>query len=150
MGWTIEFRTDEERILYTDTKGDAYEIMDGVSWHELRETLEQEIIAQLWPAITKHRGGAGLAQGADFTAGCKHYRWLVKKVKMREAGALMSIMSGAMWPPSRLLENKIIPEDDPGAYCSICGEHGVDEGHIFWECPGIQSGSHPIIPKTNK
>ena len=40
--------------------------------------------------------------------------------------------------------------DDEEAFCPIYGEHGADEGRIFWECPGIQSGSHPIIPKTNK
>ena len=150
MGWTIDIRPEEERILYTDTKGDSYEIMDGVSWHEFRETLEQEGLAQLWPAMARQRGGAGLEKGADLTAGRKHYRWLVKKGRMREAGALMSIMSGALWPPKRLIENKIIDEDGTAAYCPICGEHGVDEGHLFWECPGIQSGSHPIIPKTNR
>ena len=96
MGWTIDFRIEEERILYTDGKGDSYEIMDGVSWHEFRETLEQERIAQLWPAMSRHRGGAGLDKGADLTAGRKHSRWLVKKGRMREAGALMSIMSGAL------------------------------------------------------
>ena len=96
IGWTISFLLEEERILYTDTKGDSYEMMDGVSWHEFRETLEQERIAQLWPAIAGHRGEAGLTRGADLTAGRKHYRWLVKKGRMREAGALMSIMSGAL------------------------------------------------------
>ena len=69
MGWKVDFRIEEDRILYTDSKGDSYEIDDGVSWHEFRETLEQERIAQLWPAIASHGGGAGLAQGADFTAG---------------------------------------------------------------------------------
>ena len=100
--------------------------------------------------MSRHRGGAGLDKGADLTAGRKHYRWLVKEARMKEAGALMSNMSGALWPPKRLIENKIVNADDTAAYCPRCGEHGVDEGHLFWECPGIQSGSHPIIPKTNR
>ena len=99
MGWTINFQVEEDKILYTDTNGDSYEIMDGVSWHEFRETLEKERIAQLWAPMGRHRGGSGLTQGADLTAGRKHYRWLVKKGRMREAGALMSILPGALWPP---------------------------------------------------
>ena len=67
---------------------------------------------------------------------------------MREAGALMSILTGALWPPQRLVEQDIIGSEDEGAFCPICGEHGADEGHIFWECPGIQSGNHPIIIKN--
>ena len=89
--------------------------MDGLSWHEFRETLEQERIAQLWPAMARHRGGAGLDKGADLTAGRKHYRWLLKKGRMREAGALMSIMSGALWPPKRLIEKNIVETDDTAA-----------------------------------
>ena len=52
-----------------------------------------------WPESSQHRGGAGLAQGADYIAGKIHYRWLVKKGRMREAGALMSILTGAQWSP---------------------------------------------------
>ena len=55
---------------------------------------------------------------------------------MREAGALMSILSGALWPPSRLVECNIVPEDDPAAYCPICGEHMADEGHLVWNALG--------------
>ena len=62
----------------------------------------------------------------------------------------MSIMSGALWPPRRFIENNIVAEDDTAAYCPVCGEHGADEGPLFLECPGIQSGSHPIIPKTDR
>ena len=140
MGWKVDIRLEENRILYTDKRNDTFQIMDGVSWHKFRESLEQDRIADLWPILCKHRAGQGLAHGADFTAGKKHYKLLVKKGRMREAGALMSILSGALWPPKRLVEQGTIGESDEGAYCPICGEHMADEGHIFWECHGIQSG----------
>ena len=73
MGWTISFDNPQDKILYTDTKGDSHEIMDGVSWHEFKTTLEEERISQLWTPMSQHRGGSGLAQGADLTAGTKHY-----------------------------------------------------------------------------
>ena len=117
---------------------------------DFRETLEQDRIADLWPLLCKHRAGQGLAQGADFTVGRSHYKWLVKKGRMREAGALMSILSEALWPPQRLVEEGVVDNDDVGAFCPICGEYGADEGHIFWECHGIQSGTHLIMIKTNR
>ena len=111
--------------------------MDGVSWHEFRESLEQDRIADLWPLIAQHRAGQGLAHGADLNAARSHYRWLVTTCRMREAGALMSILTGALWSPQRLLQQEIVTPEDEGAHCPICGEHGADEGHLFWECPGI-------------
>ena len=39
MGWKVDFRLEEDRILYTDTRGGSYEIVDGVSWDELCENV---------------------------------------------------------------------------------------------------------------
>ena len=74
MGWkVVDIRLEENRILYTDRRNDTFEIMDGVSWHEFREGLEQDRIANLLPILCKHRAGHGLAQGADYTVGKSHY-----------------------------------------------------------------------------
>ena len=66
MGWKVDIRGEEDKILYTDKRDDTFEVMDGVSWREFRESLEQDRIADLWPILCKHRAGHGLAQGADY------------------------------------------------------------------------------------
>ena len=74
MGWRVDIRVDEDRTLYIDKREDTFEIMDGVSWHEFRDSLEQDHIAELWPILCNHRAGQGLAKGADFIAARHHYK----------------------------------------------------------------------------
>ena len=96
MQWTVNLEAPQDKIFYTDRRGDTFEVVDGVSWHEFKESLEQDRIEDLWPILANHRGGSGMASGADMTAGKGHYRWLVKKGRMREAGALVSVLTGAL------------------------------------------------------
>ena len=103
------------KIYDQEKQGDQFEVVDGVSWHKDR-------IEELWPKISRHRGGLGLQVGADFTAGQKHYRWLVKKGRMREAWALMFTLTGALWSLQRLVEEGIVREDAPEACCPLMWE----------------------------
>ena len=45
----------------------------------------------------------------------------------------MTICTGACWSPARLVEEGVIPLAE--AKYPLCGQQGVDEGHLFWECP---------------
>eukprot|EP00973_Karenia_brevis_P076557 10635596-Karenia_brevis.AAC.1 len=79
-----------------------------------RETL-------LWKKAAQHRHGLGMGDGLDMTVITKHYNWYMKNCKMLQAGAIMAIYTGAMWPGDRL---------DPGDdryRCPRCQHPGYDE-----------------------
>ena len=150
MHWTVNLDAPAGKIYYTDKSGDTSEVVGGLCWHEFRGSMEQDRIEELWPALGRHRGGLGLARRADFQAGSKHYRWLVKTDRMREAEALMSTLTGTLWLPQRLVETGIAQPDAPEARCPFCGHEGVDEGHLFSECNHVQACAHPAVQKTNR
>eukprot|EP00973_Karenia_brevis_P017391 2384891-Karenia_brevis.AAC.1 len=65
-----------------------------------------------------------MEEGLDMTMVSKH-----KNGKMPQAGAIMAIYTGALWPGDRL---------DPGDErygCPFCGEPNYDEIHMFYTCP---------------
>ena len=76
-----------------------------------------------------------MEKGVDLSVVQRHYKGMVKACKHREAGALMTICTGACWSPARLVEEGIIKEDE--AKCPLCGEKGADEGYLFWECQKV-------------
>ena len=150
MRWSVDFNVPGDKIYYTDKSGDAFELTDVVSWHECKQSMGQDRMAGLGPTLGQHRGGQGLAQGADCQAGTKHYRWLVNKGRMREAGALISTLTGALGSPQKLVESGIVQPDAPEASCPLCCKHGADEGHLLWEYIKVQANVHPAIQKTNR
>ena len=74
--------------------------------------------------------------------------YLVCAGKHAEAGALMTICTGACWSPARLLEEGIITAEE--AKCPLCGHPEADEGRLFWECPRVMEARHPAIQKSNR
>eukprot|EP00973_Karenia_brevis_P014843 2027898-Karenia_brevis.AAC.1 len=60
-----------------------------------RETL-------LWEKAAQHRHGLGIGEGLDMTLTTKHYTWYIKNGKIPQAGAIMGILTGALWPGDRL------------------------------------------------
>eukprot|EP00973_Karenia_brevis_P075423 10475972-Karenia_brevis.AAC.1 len=69
----------------------------------------------LWKQAASHRRGAGMEMGLDLTITSKHYKWYFKQGKMNQAGALMAVLTGALWPGDRL-----------------------DEGDSMYKCPHCQ------------
>ena len=89
-----------------------------------------------------------MEERADVSVAQRHYKKLIHAGKHGEAGALMTICTGACWSPARLIEEDIIPTEE--AICPLCRKHGVDEGHLFWECPKVLDHPHPAIQKSNR
>ena len=150
MWSSVNLNVPGDKIYYTDKTSDTFEVIDGVSWHEFEQSMEQDRVAELWPTLNITERGLGLAQGADFQARTKHNRCLVEKGRMREAGALTSTITGALWSPPRLIESGIVQPDSPEASCPLCGKHGADGGHLSWECTKVQAHAHPDIQKINR
>eukprot|EP00973_Karenia_brevis_P056609 7876062-Karenia_brevis.AAC.1 len=61
---------------------------------------------------------------------------------MSQAGALMAVLTGALWPGDRL------QEEIPMHKCPHCQMAGYDEVHMFYTCPSLATCRHPMIPKT--
>eukprot|EP00973_Karenia_brevis_P063322 8802617-Karenia_brevis.AAC.1 len=76
--------------------------------------LEEARIQILWTQAAMHRHGSGMEQGQDLTVTTKHYNWYIKQGKMRQAGALMAVLTGAVWPGDRL------HVEDPMRKCPHC------------------------------
>eukprot|EP00973_Karenia_brevis_P037828 5218005-Karenia_brevis.AAC.1 len=64
--------------------------------------LEEARIQLLWRKATEHRHGKGMEDGRDLTLTTKHYNWYIKHGKMPQAGAIMTVFTGALWPGDRL------------------------------------------------
>eukprot|EP00973_Karenia_brevis_P033813 4665377-Karenia_brevis.AAC.1 len=61
-----------------------------------------------------HRHGFGMEQGLDLTVKTKHYNWHIKQRIMNQAGALLAVLTGALWPGERF------QEEDPIHKCPHC------------------------------
>eukprot|EP00973_Karenia_brevis_P093075 12415529-Karenia_brevis.AAC.1 len=70
--------------------------------------LEEARIQLLWTKAAQHRQGAGMEHGLDLTLTTKDYNWYIKQGKMSQAGALMAVYTGALWPGDRLEESDYI------------------------------------------
>eukprot|EP00973_Karenia_brevis_P061657 8574752-Karenia_brevis.AAC.1 len=61
---------------------------------------------------------------------------------MPQAGAIMAIFTGALWPGDRL---------EPGeerCKCPFCQLEGYDENHLFYTCPTLATFRDPMVVKT--
>eukprot|EP00973_Karenia_brevis_P041119 5689420-Karenia_brevis.AAC.1 len=61
----------------------------------------------LWKKAAEHRHGGGMENGLDLTLTTKHYNLYINQGKMSQAGAIMAVLTGALWPGARLE-----PEDE--------------------------------------
>eukprot|EP00973_Karenia_brevis_P009950 1344833-Karenia_brevis.AAC.1 len=68
----------------------------------MRHMLEKARIQHLWTIAAQHRHGAGMENQLHLTISTKHYNWYIKQGKMSQAGALMAVYTGALWPGDRL------------------------------------------------
>ena len=145
MGWMVETNEADQVCGLIDENGETWRPNDAVTWVDFQEQLETTRIRELWKKASKHIGGANMEEGADVSVAQRHYEKLIHAGKHGEAGALMTICTGACWSPARLLEEDIIPTEE--AICPLCGKHGVDEGHVFW---GMPKSSGPSTPRNTK
>ena len=67
---------------------------------------------QICEQASEHRGGANMSQGVDLSVAQRHYKGLVKAGRHGEAGAFMTICTGACWSPASLLEEGIITQEE--------------------------------------
>eukprot|EP00973_Karenia_brevis_P064682 8985244-Karenia_brevis.AAC.1 len=61
---------------------------------------------------------------------------------MSQAGAMLAILTGALWPGDKLGQQDAIYK------CPYCQEAGYDEIHLFYTCPKLATNRHPMIVKT--
>eukprot|EP00973_Karenia_brevis_P042636 5900962-Karenia_brevis.AAC.1 len=54
----------------------------------------------------------------------------------------MAVLTGALWPGDKL-ESEDVMHKYP-----FCQEAGYDEIHLFYTCPKLITGTHPMIKKT--
>ena len=75
---------------------------DAITSTDFQEEIESVRMKELWRKASEHKGGANMTQGVDLSVAQRHYKGLVCAGKHREAGALMTICTGACWSPARL------------------------------------------------
>eukprot|EP00973_Karenia_brevis_P024357 3359296-Karenia_brevis.AAC.1 len=61
---------------------------------------------------------------------------------MSQAGAIMAVFIGALWPGARL------EPDDERYKCPFCQMAGYGEIHLFYTCPKLITNRHAMIGKT--
>eukprot|EP00973_Karenia_brevis_P051622 7168930-Karenia_brevis.AAC.1 len=83
--------------------------------------LEESRMKILWTQAAMHRHGSGMEHGLDLTVTTKHYNWCIKQGEMSQTGALMAVLTGALWPGEKL------EEGDPIYKCPHCQRAGYDE-----------------------
>eukprot|EP00973_Karenia_brevis_P019748 2707466-Karenia_brevis.AAC.1 len=83
-----------------------------------------------------------MEHGLDLTVTTKHYNWYIKQGKMSQAGALMAVLTGDLWPGERL------EEGDTMHKCPHCQRAGYDEVHMLYTCPSLRISRHPMIQKN--
>ena len=81
----------------------------------------------------------------DLTGFRRHYQQLIRRGRHADAGLLMAIGTGALWPKARLAENYPGTSDQ----CPMCNEYRQSEWHMFWGCPCLKDSGQEIITKTN-
>ena len=122
MGWKVETDEAEHICGLIDENGDKWRPNDAVTWVDFQEQFETTRLKSLWQKASQHRGGANLEEGADLTVAQRHYKRLIHAGKHGEAGALMTICTGACWSPARLIEEDIIPRRRSAPYVENKGQ----------------------------
>eukprot|EP00973_Karenia_brevis_P039603 5469403-Karenia_brevis.AAC.1 len=62
-----------------------------------------------------------MENGLDVSVTQKHFNWYIKQCKVSQAGALMVVINGALWPGGRL------GSEDPQNKRPHCQEAAYDE-----------------------
>ena len=101
IGWQIDTNDAGQISGVIDTNGEAWRPNDAVTWVDFQEEIERTRIKAIWQKASAHRGGENLKEGADISVAQRHYKNLVCAGKHGEAGALMTICTGACWSPAR-------------------------------------------------
>ena len=133
MGWMVATNDVGQISGVINNQGESWRPNDAVTWVDFQEELEKTRISNIWQKASEHRGGKNLELGADISVAQRHYKNLVCAGKHGEAGALMTICTGACWSPARLHEEGIITAEE--AVCPLCGHQMADEGHLFLGMP---------------
>eukprot|EP00973_Karenia_brevis_P093778 12419026-Karenia_brevis.AAC.1 len=63
--------------------------------------LEEAGETLLWQKAALHRHWGGMEGGVDMTLVSKHDNWYIKDGSMPQAGAIMAVYTGALWPGDR-------------------------------------------------
>ena len=122
--------------------------VDQSGWVDIQRAMDRRRASLLWKQAALHRHRSGLEDGADLTVARKHYCVLIKRGAMARAGALMAILTGALWPEARIQE-EIKGKDDHDTKFDRCGHHCKDEEHMFWICPPTNATRKASIRRTN-
>ena len=146
MGWLVETNDNGHISGVIDHNGGTWRPDDAVTWTDFQEEIGKVRMKALWEKGSDHRGGANMTKGVDLSVAQRHYKGLVCAGKHKEAGALMTICTGACWSPARLLEEGIIKPEE--AVCPLCGQQDADEGHLFLGMPQSHGGPTPRHPKV--
>eukprot|EP00973_Karenia_brevis_P048804 6769305-Karenia_brevis.AAC.1 len=64
--------------------------------------IEGAGIKLVWAEASNYRHGTSMENGLDLSVTQTHYNWYIKQGKMSQAGALMAVLTGALWPVDRL------------------------------------------------
>eukprot|EP00973_Karenia_brevis_P081582 11309481-Karenia_brevis.AAC.1 len=86
------------QLRLKDHMGDVWQPNPQYGMGLLRLMLEEARVQLLWKNVAEHRHGGGMANGLDITLTTKHYNWYIEQGKISQAGAMMAVLTGALWP----------------------------------------------------
>jgi len=90
---------------------------------------------QQWKKASKHHNGEGLESDLpSLTPASRAYADFIKQGKHSEAAALERLVVNKVWSKERLLEEKIITDEEAG--CERCGATFESDFHRYYECSG--------------
>ena len=112
MGWQIEMDDTGHISGLLNQSKEAWRPSDAVTWADFKDEIERTRTKIIWAKASAHRGGENMELGVDLTVAQRHYTGLVKAGRPREAGALMTICTGACWSPARLAEEGIVQPEE--------------------------------------
>eukprot|EP00973_Karenia_brevis_P048939 6787627-Karenia_brevis.AAC.1 len=130
--------------VWHDPQGDTWEYKSGGPVGAFMVELQQSLLTKMWEAAAGHRHGQGMELGVDCTGISKQYMYLANKGLMSQAGLLIAIAAGALWPMQRRAETYPVEN-----VCPLCGSHNHDEQHMFWECSEINRQDDHRITRSN-
>ena len=119
-------------MRWKDPSGQEWEISPGepAVKGQMKQVLQQAIVRQQWAKAAQHFAGKGLEAGVDLTVAKRHLRQLRRQGQHKDAGLLMAILQGAIWPKSRRAEAGWIPDGT----CTRCNQAEDTGYHQMWEC----------------
>ena len=97
MGWMVETNDNGHISGVIDQNWEAWQPNDAVTWVDFQEEREKTRRKAIWEKASEHRGGENMSEGVDVSVAQRNYKGLVCAGKHQEAGALMTICTGACW-----------------------------------------------------